>query len=76
MVCGTDKTESAFIKNVVYREIFEPHFQIEFNDNTIIPLEPTDTRMDTECVFDCIHRNPLSHSKIYLILPLTTLHLR
>ena len=36
----------------------------EFNDNTLIPLEPTDTRMDTECVFDRILRNPLGHSEI------------
>ena len=118
MVCGTDKTKSVSIKNVVYREIFDPHSQIEpmedideicsllndtfpssqltitsplldtvtpakresvlsgadgkgkiiklneFNDNTLIPLEPTDTRMDTECVFDRILRNPLGHSEI------------
>ena len=36
----------------------------EFNDNTLIPLEPTDTRMDTECVFDRILRNPLGRSEI------------
>ena len=36
----------------------------EFNDNTVIPLEPTDTRTNTECVFDRILRNPLGHSKI------------
>ena len=29
MVCGTDKTKSVSIKNVVYREIFDPHSQIE-----------------------------------------------
>ena len=31
MVCGTDKSKSAevWIKNVVYREIFDPHSQIE-----------------------------------------------
>ena len=120
MVCGTDKTKSVSIKNVVYREIFDPHSQIEpmedideicsllndtipssqltitsplldtvtpakresvlsgadgkkkiiklneFNDNTLIPLEPTDTRMDTECVFDCVLRNPLGRSGILL----------
>ena len=118
MVCGTDATKSVSIKNVVYREIFDPHSQIEpmedidqicsllnetfpssqlimtsplldtvttakresvlsaadgkwkiiklnkFNDNTLIPLEPTETRMDTECVFDCALRNPLGHSEI------------
>ena len=36
----------------------------KFNDNTLIPLEPTETRMDTECVFDCALRNPLGHSEI------------
>ena len=36
----------------------------EFNDNTLIPLEPTDTRMDTECVFDCVLRNPFGRSEI------------
>ena len=29
MVCGTDKIKSVSIKNVVYREIFDPHSQIE-----------------------------------------------
>ena len=38
----------------------------EFNDNTLIPLEPTDTRMDTECVFNCVLRNPLGRSEILL----------
>ena len=118
MVSGTDKTKYVSIKNVVYRELFDPHSQIEpmedideicsllndtfpnsqltitspllvsvtpakresvvsgadgkrkitklneFNDNTFIPLEPTDTRMDTECVFDRILRKPLGHSEI------------
>ena len=36
----------------------------EFNDNTLIPLQPTDTRIETECVFDRILRNPLGRSKI------------
>ena len=36
----------------------------EFNDNTLIPLESIETRMDTECVFDCMLRNPLDHSEI------------
>ena len=31
----------------------------EFNENTLVPLEPTDTRMDTECVIDRILRIPL-----------------
>ena len=35
-----------------------------FNDNTPIPLEAIETRMDTKCVFDCILRNPLDHSEI------------
>ena len=35
----------------------------EFNDNTLIPLEPTDTRMDTEWLFDSILRNPLCSVK-------------
>ena len=38
----------------------------EFIDNTPISLEPTDTRMDTESVFDCVLRNPLGHS---IVLP-------
>ena len=117
-VCGTDKTKTVSIKNVVYREIFDPHSQIEpmedideicsllnetfpssqltitsplldtvtsakresvlsgadgkgtiiklneFNDNTLISLEPTYTRMDTECVFDFVFRNPLGRSEI------------
>ena len=31
MVCGTDKSKSGevWIKNVVYREVFESHSQIE-----------------------------------------------
>ena len=36
----------------------------KFNDNTFIPLEPTDTPMDTECAFDCVLINPLGHSEI------------
>ena len=31
----------------------------EFSDNTLIQLESKETRMDTECIFDCILRNPL-----------------
>ena len=33
MVCGTDKTKSVSIKNVVYREIFDPHSQIEHKED-------------------------------------------
>ena len=29
MVCRTDNSKSVSIKNVVYREIFDPHSQIE-----------------------------------------------
>ena len=36
----------------------------ELNDNALIPLEPTDTQMDSECVFDCVLRNPLGRSEI------------
>ena len=118
MICGAAKTKSVSIKNVVYREIFDPHSLIkpmedideicsllndtfpssqlnitsplldtvtpakresvlsgadgkgkiiklnEFNDNTLYPLEPTDTRMDIECVFDGILRNPFGSSEI------------
>ena len=38
----------------------------EFNDNTLIPLESIEKRIDIECIFDCILRNPLDHSKILL----------
>ena len=37
----------------------------EFNDNTLIPLEQTNTRMDTECVFDCVLHNPLGRPEIH-----------
>ena len=33
MVCRTDKTKSVSIKNVVYRETFNPHFQIELMED-------------------------------------------
>ena len=36
----------------------------EFNGNTNIPLDPTDNRMDTKCVFDRILRNPLGGLEI------------
>ena len=127
MVCGTDKTKSVSIKNVVYREIFDPHSQFEpmediaeicsllndtfpssqlniksplldtvssakresvlsdadgtgkiiklseFNDNTLIPFGPTDTRMDTECVLIVYSAILLAVEKFYLILPTITL---
>ena len=59
MVCGTDKTKSVSIKNVVYREIFDAHSQIEpmeeideicslLNDNfPSSPLTITSPMLDT-----------------------------
>ena len=54
MVCGTDKTKSVSIKNVVYREIFDAHSQIEpmeeideINDNPSSPLTITSPMLDT-----------------------------
>ena len=48
----------------------------EFNDNTLIPLEPTDTRRILNVYLIVYSVILLAIQKFYLILPSTTLQLR